>query len=335
MKSLKISSFFSLFLLFAACQKESITLSTNANDLFFVKNKGASMPVLVEGNTAQKAIILVVHGGPGSDAMKTMNGTFMDTLEQRYAVAYWDQRNAGSTQGGANHADLNIATMTEDLQQVVLTLKHRYGQDKSVFLYGHSFGGALSASFLTTSDNQKLVKAWINIDGAHSFPLIDTESKKMINTIGTTEKNAGNNVAAWTSILDYTLNNDPRTSLAVSEMFNTKAYEAIKLMKEVNVIKKAPTNDLKFSQNSILSTIVNFQSVYFNSGMADELFTTEFTTKLNKVTIPVLCLFGKYDFVVPPALADDVINKVSSVNKKKVIFNNSGHDPYLDRIKCF
>jgi proline iminopeptidase len=65
------------------------------------------------------------------------------SLEQRYAVAYWDQRNSGNTQGGANHDELNLATMTKDLKHVVLTLKNRYGADKSVFLYGHSFGGCL------------------------------------------------------------------------------------------------------------------------------------------------------------------------------------------------
>jgi pimeloyl-ACP methyl ester carboxylesterase len=318
-----------IMLLLSACQKEKITVSTQAEDLFFVINKGASMPVLVEGNTQQKAIILIVHGGPGSDAMSTMNGSWMDTLEQRYAIAYWDQRNSGNTQGGANHDDLTLSTMTDDLKKVILTLKSRYGQDESIFLYAHSFGGCLSASFLTTGDNQNLVKGWIDIDGSHSFPLIGTESKKMQILIGTSEKNAGRNVAEWTKILDFAQANDPRTSSKISGEFNANAYSAIKLIQDVKTVSLPKTNDLSPSINSSVSRFVNFQSVYINSGLEQELFNADFSPKLKNLTLPVLCLFGKYDFVVPPILADDVLNKVQSKSKKKVVFNFSGHDPYL------
>jgi pimeloyl-ACP methyl ester carboxylesterase len=63
--------------------------------------------------------------------------------------------------------------------------------------------------------------------------------------------------------------------------------------------------------------------------MEQELFNAEFSSKLGVVTKPTLCLFGKYDFVVPPPLADDVLNNISSSFKKKVIFEKSGHDPYF------
>jgi pimeloyl-ACP methyl ester carboxylesterase len=84
--------------------------------------------------------------------------------------------------------------MADDLKKVILVLKTRYGKDISVFLYAHSFGGALSAAFLTTDNNQTMVKGWIDVDGAHNFPLKDLESQKMLLNLGKTEKNAGRNV---------------------------------------------------------------------------------------------------------------------------------------------
>jgi pimeloyl-ACP methyl ester carboxylesterase len=327
MKNIFIMSLIAI--VFTSCQKEEITSTTTAKDLFYVKNKGATMPVLVEGNTTQKAFVLVVHGGPGSDAIVTMNNSFMDVLEKKYAMAYWDQHNAGNTQGGANHDKLNLKTMSEDLRAVILVLKQRYGKDISVFLYSHSFGGCLSASFLTTNDNQNLVKGWINIDGATNFPLMDEKSKEMQIQIGTIEKNAGRNVDAWTKLIDFAKNNNPRENPTISEQFNANSYTAIKLMGEVNTVQYPRTNDLASSSNSLLSRLINFSSVYFNSGMEQELFSAEFSSKLSIVTKPTLCLFGKYDFVVPPALADDVLSKVSSTFKKKVIFEKSAHDPYL------
>jgi pimeloyl-ACP methyl ester carboxylesterase len=321
-------SFLFLLTLLAACQHETITTGPAAHDLFFLQNQGASMPVLVEGNTTSKTMLLVVHGGPGSDAIKTMNGSWMGALEARYAVAYWDQRNAGSTQGGANHNVLTVATHADDLKKLVLLLKHRYGADLRVFLYSHSWGGCLSAAFLTTADNQKLVRGWINLDGATSYPLMDTESKTMQIRIGTAEKAAGRNVAEWTRILDFAQANNPRQSANVSEQFNRNAYQAIKLMADVNPIVGSRGNDLQFSSSSILSGIVNFESVYINSGMEAELFQTDFHGQLNRLTLPVLNLFGKYDFVVPPAVGQDLLNRIKSADKKMVILNRSAHDPY-------
>lgn len=287
------------------------------------------MPVLVEGNTVSDVLLLVVHGGPGSDALQTMNGSWMAPLESRYGVAYWDQRNAGSTQGGANHNVLRMATFADDLKKVVTVLKHRYGANRRVFLYSHSWGGCLSAAFLTEADNQLMVKGWINLDGATDFPLVDFESRAMQLRIGTAEKNAGRRVAEWTPLLDFAKTNDPRSSPKVSEQFNENAYKAIKLIEEVNKPAMERTNDLRYSPNSLMSRLVNFHSVYVGTSLEAELFNTSFSVRLPRLKLPVLALFGKYDFVVPPAVGQDLLNRISSTDKRLVILNRSGHDPYL------
>ena len=51
------------------------------------------------------------------------------------------------------------------------------------------------------------------------------------------------------------------------------------------------------------------------------------TADLNKITIPSLFLWGKYDFVVPPSLGEMAFNNVSSTKKEVVIFEKSGHSP--------
>ncbi|MGZ3940304.1 MAG: hypothetical protein ACXVBK_16145, partial [Flavisolibacter sp.] len=57
---------FCVVLLFGACKKKDVGLSNTANEVFWVTNHGADMPVWVKGNTASKVIILVVHGGPAT-----------------------------------------------------------------------------------------------------------------------------------------------------------------------------------------------------------------------------------------------------------------------------
>ena len=54
---------------YAGCKKGFDGLSANADDIFWVRNNGADMPVRVEGNTLSKIVVLIVHGGPGDGSL--------------------------------------------------------------------------------------------------------------------------------------------------------------------------------------------------------------------------------------------------------------------------
>ena len=148
-----------LILLFG-CQKEKITISEASSQVFFVENAGASMRVLVDGNTQSNIYILVIHGGPG------LSSYFYDTkyvsqhLGDKYAMVYWDQRNAGASQGNSNGKQLHLSQMVDDLIKVIDVLKYRYGSNMSLFLLGHSFGGLIAADFLTHPGNQDMIRIY-------------------------------------------------------------------------------------------------------------------------------------------------------------------------------
>ena len=55
-----------LLLLFVSCQKEKITIGTHVFETFYLDNAGASMRILVEGNTLSHTFLIIVHGGPGT-----------------------------------------------------------------------------------------------------------------------------------------------------------------------------------------------------------------------------------------------------------------------------
>jgi pimeloyl-ACP methyl ester carboxylesterase len=88
-------SFFMVFLILTSCQREKITLGTDVYDTFYVENAGASMHVLVAGNTAVKTFIVFVHGGPGISSLFYRTDYIRKNIEDKYAIVYWDQRNAG------------------------------------------------------------------------------------------------------------------------------------------------------------------------------------------------------------------------------------------------
>src|SRR5664279_5370155 len=325
-----------LLLLFIGCQKESILNSTNASEVFYVENSGASMRVDVHGNTASGIFILIIHGGPG------VSSYFYDTkyisthLGDKYAMVYWDQRNAGASQGTSNGKDLHLGVMVEDLKKVIEVLKYRYGQDISLFLVGHSFGGLIAADFVTTPGYQQLIKGLINVDGSHNYPLNDTLTREMLLSYGNREVTLRRNVNKWVPIINYCLTHQGNFSEDESmqlEKYAGDAENLIDSVKKVNLVSfvlKYSITDV-YPLTAILSNLLYSEDSNFNK----ELSVTQFSSLLNTVTIPVLVLWGKYDFICPLPLGEDFYNRIHSSAKRFVISPVSGHNMILQDKKLF
>ena len=132
-----------LVLAIFSCQKEDLS----QEDQFFVSNDDAVMPVYIRGNLESDVIILFLHGGPGGNASQaTFIPSFQD-IENSYAFAYWDQRASGLSQGNPDKSTFTVEQFVEDTYYVIEALNVRY-PGKQIFLFGHSWGGALGAAYL-------------------------------------------------------------------------------------------------------------------------------------------------------------------------------------------
>jgi pimeloyl-ACP methyl ester carboxylesterase len=150
MKKLKsLLAIVCIALMVTSCQKEDFELSSNANDMFHVKNGDYLIPVLVRGNTASKKIILFIQGGPGSNTLdfaKVDYPGWKNTLEKEYAIAYYDQRGTGNSQGNFTLGQSVYATYADDLHKVAAFLKQAYNAD--IIMLGHSFGGDVMYEYM-------------------------------------------------------------------------------------------------------------------------------------------------------------------------------------------
>ena len=54
-------------LLATSCQKQG---AGALDEVFYLKNDGAEMPVFVRGNAAATKVLVIVHGGPGSTSLQ-------------------------------------------------------------------------------------------------------------------------------------------------------------------------------------------------------------------------------------------------------------------------
>jgi pimeloyl-ACP methyl ester carboxylesterase len=317
---------FLLSMVLLSCQKEKITLGTGVSETFYLDNTGSSMRILVEGNTASKSFLVILAGGPGAGSYFYNTDYISQNLEDKYAVVYFDQRNSGASQGNSNGDHLTLEQMTEDLKKVIQLLKYRYGSNISVFIMGHSFGGLLASSFVTKDNYQSMLKGWIFVDGSQNYPLNDSLTRVKLMKYANQEIGLGNFVDQWNGILNY-CNSIPAHNITFEQSetlagfaFDAETYFVV--VKEVDyneIIKKYPVSQ----RWAITSAVFNY--LYTANHMTEKLLNYEFSSQLNKVTIPTLLIFGKYDFVCPETLSDDILTKIKSTDKKLVISPFSGH----------
>jgi pimeloyl-ACP methyl ester carboxylesterase len=275
----------------------------------------------------------MIHGGPGLGATSYRDQDIIEKMESKFAVVYWDQRSAGASQGGQNGDVNTLEDVVIDFEKVVILLKSRYGKNISIFVNGHSWGGYLTPAYLIKGNNQAQVKGWINTDGAHDNPLVDLFSKEMMLEKAKVEIAANRNVDKWTEIKTYCegllsnnftfeesekLNGYASRALAYTPEIKNGNFNIRKLLKDFNRSNVPITAAALSAYNKLVRDLTR---AYFSSkAVAD---------KLNTITIPTLIIFGKYDYVCPPKLADEVETKVKSTYKKKIILEQSGHNPMI------
>jgi len=311
-----------LGLIFTGCKKEFTGLSTNANEIFWVTNNGADMPVRVMGNTASKTIILIVHGGPG-DGSYDYTDYKTTRLREKYGVAFWDQRNAGSASGNNNMGKLSLPQMINDMEVIVKALKLRY-EGASIFLYAHSFGGLLAAGYLVKDSNQNNLKGWIEIDGAHNYPLCNASSRKMLMDTAASEISKGNYTSQWQNILDYCSSHDPLSSYKISSQTETFAHNAEPFM---GIKQRSSSLSLAEDPSDQLVNYYNLNHTSSGNDFLESLEIADYSDQLYKIKIPSLLLWGQFDFTVPPVLGEDGMRNLGSAYKKLVLFPHSGHHP--------
>src|SRR5688572_9455012 len=131
-----------LITLASSCYKDPAVPAGQIDEFYFVKNGDIVLPVRVAGKKTSNIAIIAVHGGPGNSAMQMRIGAGLKDLEKTYKVIYYEQRGSGISQGNVKPEDIYVDKYADDLDAIVEFSKQVVGST-SVFIMGHSWGGAL------------------------------------------------------------------------------------------------------------------------------------------------------------------------------------------------
>lgn len=295
--------FFVLLILFSFMNLKAQTI--NPAPTFTVVNSEETMPVWVYGNPDSGIILLAVHGGPGSDVLDFRNylgGKGFRQIEKQHLIAYWQQRASGQSYGSDDSAYFTINQYVEDLDRIIEEIKSRY-PDKKIALFGHSWGGMLTSSYLKKPERSGKIQAWINASGVTDSTVLLEASVLDINEEADKRINQQENIAYWKNLKDR-LNNLNA---------NATAYALLEQIPEVEI--KVNMGDFKFTQRALTSNRILFQSIK----------ETDNTEALNNFTKPVLVLWGQYDFAVSKQIRDAALANLTKAKVTNVLFRNSGH----------
>jgi pimeloyl-ACP methyl ester carboxylesterase len=330
-------TFFNLLIIIglSSCQKEQITISADAHDTFFLQEEGNALPIQVLGNTASKKMLVIVHGGPGGSGITYRDKYVMNNVEKEFAVAYWDQRFAGASQG--NNSNSDIASFKSDVKKVLQLLKSRYGNDTKMYLMGHSWGGFLVPYFLEDGNNQDMVKGWIQVDGVHNFYKSDSLTREMFLFFGKREIAANRNTATWQEIVNYCDAHAYNESYEVGVKWNRYASKAETYLSEV---KGGPTtlsliNTAIENKFPITASLSNLYNSALRLEIDRQAYPIPISENLYKIKLPTFLLWGRYDFICPIGLKDDIKKNIKSTDVSEKTFENSGHSPMLNEPEAF
>lgn len=305
----KLSFIFLVSTLSFSCTKAIYqTDNVEPEPTFFIENKTEKMPVWVYGKEDSKYIILPVHGGPGSEALDFRNykgGIGFRTIEDDYLVAYWQQRASGQSSGVGDESLFTIDQYVDDADKVIDELKALY-PDTEIILFGHSWGGMLTSSYLGDTQRSAKVKAWVNAAGVHNGTTIEETTLDDINNEADKRIEADVNVDYWNDVKQELKDN--------ADKANALAYEVVNKIPEVPI--KVDNSEFNFELKSLLSNKVLFPQI---------LKTNNTSILASGFELPTLILWGDYDFAVSKTIRDEALQNLSSAKVTNVNFHASGH----------
>ncbi|MBL6663964.1 MAG: alpha/beta fold hydrolase [Flavobacteriales bacterium] len=341
--NLIIISLFVISTLMLSCTKENIRQGQMKEE-FYLRNGDADMPVFMRGNPESKTIILYLHGGPGGESTSSIYTNAFLQLQEKYKIAFLDQRQQGNAHGKTKLKDISFDNFTEDVFLLTQVLKKRYGEDSRIYILGHSWGGTLGTGFMINESYQQEVEGYIQVAGAYDLPLLGKSVVEMVNEIGNEQINQGKDVAKWQKMITD-INKTNEDGLTSDEILKLGSYandiwqekmltdeifdipSAIKFAEEPKDVD-VPVYPKAYDMFGALANVWAIIKVnYGKGGLMEKVLELSMADELYKIKKPTLLIWGKYDFTVPPKLGEVALQNIGASEKSLKIYEHSGHVP--------
>jgi len=294
---------------------------------FWIRSKGADMPVMVRGNRASGIYIIVNPGWPGIGLIYSVNEAFQE-LEKEYTLVYWNYRGAGTSTGNPGRENYRMDQFTEDTDLLVDTVRKLYG-DPHIFMMGHSFGGEVSGNYLLSPERQAKIKAFIGVE-----PVLDSrplDRKLLDDIIAYAETRLDDSY--WKDAYDFCIGKKeitPKDSII---------FDYAEKARIINFVGSTTSWYPELLRKSFTERYGNTSMIVTQFGMYNSFFTSDsYIDNLDSITLPTYLICGDYS---KGGFGQEHMELLAgrlgtpAAEKELLYMENSGHLPFLSEPQLF
>lgn len=286
----------------------------------YLRLGGLDQWVMIRGENIGNPALILLYGGPGFSET-TFFRYFNQPLEKAFTVVYWDQRGSGkSFTRNLARADMTVAQLLADLEELVDYVRERLGKEK-VTILGHSWGSQLGA--LYAARRPEKVAAYVG--AAQICDALAAESKSYAIAVELAQR----------------LRN--RKALRQLRAIGPPPYDAKAVMTERTWLQrmegqlrgKPLWNMLRMVLGAPESSLFELPRVWRGfeftlDAMLPEVSKLNIMKMVPKLAMPVFFFVGRKDHWVPPETSVAYFDALAAPSKKLVWFEQSGHEAFAD-----
>lgn len=310
-------------------------LAGSISEKTYIEINGIRQGVFIRGKNKNNPVVLFLHGGPGMPEY-FLAEKYLSGLEDHFTVCYWEQRGSGlSYQPGMSSDTVTLKQSIDDAIAVTNYLRKRFGQNK-IYLMAHSYGtflgiqavarasqfycayigiGQISHQYQSEKEAYQYMLNYYKMHGNSSM-VKKLESYQILNS-GT----------AMNAYLDSSLRDDAMHQAGIGTMHNMHSVitgiflpvmqcHAYTIGEKINIWRGKA-----FSQNS--------------TELKRMVLSTDLTSKVTELNLPVYFISGKYDLTVSYSLAKSYFDKLKAPVKGFYTFEHSAHSPLFEESNRF
>ena len=288
---------------------------------------GVEQWILIRGYDVSNPVLVFLHGGPASPAMRYSRFAFAG-LERHFTVVSWDQRGCGkSYHEGLSSASITFDQMLSDTHELIELMRARFGVQK-VYLMGLSWGSLLGT--ITARDYPELLHAYIGVGQAvnveRGVPVAHAAAMARAIELGREDA-----IAALSAIQV-----DPVDWDHVGELYDWLEELGLGDIHDHSMLpgfalEAGPLTEYTAANEANEGA---WRRLYaFSPLLADQtwLQTLNILETVPRLEVPVYFLAGRYDYKAPSFLVEEYLNALDAPQGKQMSwFENSAHIPFIE-----
>ncbi len=294
----------------------------------YVRLGGSRQWICVRGESVDKPLLLILHGGPGTPEVLPFR-RYDARLEKDFIVVNWDQRGSGKSYSSSMPADsMTIEQILSDAHELVRSLKQSFNKEK-IYLLGHSWGTVLGA--LLASRYPEDFHAYIGMGQWVSMG--DNERLCYEFTRSEAERRGDRKAVALHERIGA-----PENGLYRGDWLESVGAQR-KYLKKYGGFLYGKSGVLNLFIGSYLRTTEYRGFSIFSYFKAERFCLRALWPELAKVDLsrdaatfgtPVFLFLGRHDWNTPSSLAEAWLSSITAPSKRILWFEDSAHCPSFE-----